>query len=75
MAINPLLMRELETLPPERQVDVLAFVRYLKYSLPDDETLERNFLSALDKAQALAQERGISEQDIAQEIRSVRSRK
>ena len=73
MIIDPVLIRELETLPQDRQVDVLAFVRYLKYSLPDEETLKSNFLAALDQAQAIAQERGITEQHIAEEIRSIRA--
>jgi hypothetical protein len=73
MAINPVLIQELESLPTNRQVDVLAFVRFLKYSLLDEETLGRNFLEALDKAQAVAEKQGITEQDIEEEIRAARA--
>lgn len=31
------LLKEISTLPESRQVDVLAFVRFLKISLPDNE--------------------------------------
>ena len=31
------LLQEISTLPESRQADVLAFVRYLKLSIPDEE--------------------------------------
>jgi hypothetical protein len=72
MAIDPILLQEIESLPQNRQVDVLAFVRFLKYSLLGEATLGRHFLTALDQAQAVAEEQGITEEDIEEEIRAAR---
>jgi hypothetical protein len=67
------IVQEIETLPEPRQADVLAFVRFLKIGLADEQTVERRFTDALARAQAIAQERGVTEQDIEDEIRAVRS--
>jgi hypothetical protein len=75
MTINPTLINEIESLPENRQADVLAFVRFLKISLVDEQDLERAFIEALDRASALAEDRAITEQDINHEIEAVRSGK
>ena len=67
------IVQEIETLPETRQADVLAFVRFLKIGLADEQTIERRFVDALSRAQAIAQERGIAEEDIEAEIKAVRS--
>jgi len=67
------LVQEIETLPETRQADVLAFVRFLKIGLADEQTVERRFADALARAQTIAQERGITEEDIEAEIKAVRS--
>ena len=68
-----LLLREVEALPEQQQADVLAFVRFLKIGLADQQTLERQFTEALARARAIASERGITEQDIAKEIQTTRT--
>ena len=73
MSLKETIVQEIETLPEKRQADVLAFVRFLKIGLADEQTVERRFTDALARAQAIAQERGITEQDIEDEVRAVRS--
>jgi len=72
-SLKETLIQEIETLPEPRQSDVLAFVRFLKIGLADEQTVERRLVDALARAQAIAQERGITDQDIEDEIRAVRS--
>ena len=65
--------QEIETLPETRQADVLAFIRFLKIGLADEQTVERRFADALSRAQAIAQKRGITEEDIEAQVKAVRS--
>jgi len=69
------LLREISTLPEARQADVLAFVRFLKISLPDKEKIKADFKEALQDAQATAQRLNITQEDIEAEIRAVRDGK
>ena len=69
------LLREVSTLPESRQADVLAFVRFLKISLKDDDELEREFDEAIKEARATALKYNITEEDIDAEIRAVRDGK
>ena len=71
--LKELLLREVETLPEKYQSDVLAFIRFLKIGLADNRTVELDFDNALVRARALTIERGITEQDIAEEIQAVRA--
>ena len=71
--LKELLLREVETLPEKYQSDVLAFIRFLKIGMADNRTVERDFDNALVRARALATERGITEQDITEEIQAVRA--
>lgn len=73
MSLKETLIQEIEALPEKHQADVLAFVRFLKIGLADEQTVERRFTDALARARAIAQERGITEQDIEDQVRSVRS--
>jgi hypothetical protein len=69
------LLREVSTLPESRQVDVLAFIRFLKISLPDDEKIREDFKEALKDARATAKKYNITQEDIDAEIRAVRDGK
>lgn len=69
------LLREISTLPESRQADVLAFVRFLKISLKDDDELEREFDEAIKETRATALKYNITEEDIDAEIRAVRDGK
>jgi hypothetical protein len=69
------LLRELATLPESRQADVLAFVRFLKMSIPGEEQIREEFKDALEDARATATQYNVTEEDIDAEIRAVRERK
>ncbi len=69
------LLREVATLPESRQADVLAFVRFLKISLPNEEKIRKDFREALKDARATAEEHNITQEDIDTEIRAVRKGK
>ena len=69
------LLKEVATLPESRQVDVLAFIRFLKISLPDEETIKDDFKEAWKDARATAEKYNITQADIDAEIRAVRDGK
>ena len=70
------IMLEISTLPETRRADVLAFIRYLKLSIPSDQKeLEERFDKALTSIRARAKEMNITEADIEAEIRAVREGK
>lgn len=69
------LLREIATLPESRQADVLAFIRFLKVSLPDKEKIRADFKEALKDAQETAKSLNITQEDIDVEIRAVRDGK
>jgi len=69
------LLKEVATLPESRRADVLAFVRFLKISLPEAEKTRADFKEALQDARATAQHYNITEDDINAEIRAVRENK
>jgi len=70
------IMLEISTLPETRRVDVLAFIRYLKLSIPSDQKeLEERFDKALSSIRARAKDMKITEEDIEAEIRAVREGK
>jgi len=67
------LLQEVAALPKSRRADVLAFVRYLKLSIPNDEMeLEKRFDRALKSIRARARKLNITQEDIDAEIRAVR---
>lgn len=70
-----MLLKEVATLPESRQADVLAFVRFLKISLPDEEKIRKEFQEALADARSTAKRLNITEEDINNEIRGVREGK
>ena len=70
------LLQEVATLPEYRRADVLAFIRYLKLSIPTDQKeLEERFDKSLKSIRARAKEMNITEADIEAEIRAVRAGK
>ncbi len=67
------IMREIATLPEARRPDVLAFVRFLKLSIPDEQDeLEKRFDKTLKSIRARAKKLNITQEDIDAEIRAVR---
>jgi hypothetical protein len=66
------LLDEVAALPTSRRADVLAFVRYLRISLMEEEEIERQYDAAIEKIRETAQIYGITEKDIEAEIRAVR---
>jgi len=70
------IMSEISTLPETRLPDVLAFIRYLKLSIPKDQKeIEERFDKALQSIRARAKEMNITDEDIEAEIRAVREGK
>ena len=69
------LLEEVATLPESRRADVLAFIRFLKITIRDDEALEHEFDEAIIDAGATALKYSITEKDIEAEIRAVREGK
>ena len=70
------IMLEVSTLPETRRADVLAFIRYLKLSIPrDQKELEEGFDKALRSIRARAKEMNITDAEIEAEIRAVREGK
>lgn len=70
------IMQEISTLPETRLPDVLAFIRFLKISIPREQReIEENFDKALKSIRARAAELNITDEDIAAEIRAVRDGK
>jgi len=67
-----ILLREIATLPESRQADVLAFVRFLKISLPSEEKIRADFKEALNDTRTTAKKYNITQADIDAEIRAVR---
>ena len=66
------LLKEVSTLPEARQADVLAFIRFLKISLPSEEKVKEEFKDALKDARETALKYNITQDDIDAEIRAVR---
>ena len=70
------IMSEISTLPETRLPDVLAFIRYLKLSIPrDQKEIEERFDKAIQSIRARAKEMNITDEDIEAEIRAVRKGK
>jgi len=66
------LLREVSTLPESRHADVLAFIRFLKISLLDEEKIREDFKEALKDARSTAKKYNITREDIDAEIRAAR---
>lgn len=71
--IEQTIIREISTLPESRRADVLAFIRFLKLSIPRDrKEIEERFEKSLKSIRARAKEMNITQEDIDAEIRAVR---
>lgn len=66
------LLQEVAALPESRRPDVLAFVRYLRISLMDEEELERQYDAAVQDIRETAARYQITEADVEEEIHMVR---
>ena len=67
------LLQEVASLPKNRHADVLAFVRYLKLSIPSEEIqLEKRFDLALQSIRARNRTLNITSEEIDAEIHAVR---
>ncbi|OIO89679.1 MAG: hypothetical protein AUK02_02120 [Anaerolineae bacterium CG2_30_58_95] len=69
------LVNEISTLSESRRADVLAFIRFLKIGVKDDDELEREYDEAIKDARATAQKYNITQDVIDAEIRAVRDGK
>jgi len=68
------LLQEVAALPKSRRADVLAFVRYLRISLMDDDEMERRHDAAIQEIRETAKSYNITEKDVEEEIRAVREK-
>ena len=67
------IMTEISTLPETRLPDVLAFIRYLKLSIPKEQKeIEERFDEALKSIRGRAKEMNITDEDIEAEIRAAK---
>jgi hypothetical protein len=75
-SLEQIIMREIATLPEDRQTNVLAYIRFLKLGLDADELeIEQRFEKSWTQVRARAKELGITQEDIQTEIRAVREGK
>ena len=71
--IEQTILREITALPKTRYADVLAFIRYLKLSIPEEEIeFEKSFERALRSIRARGKKLKISQEEIEAEIQAVR---
>ena len=67
------IMHEIETLPEDRLVNVLAYIRFLKFGLDlDEKEIEERFEKSWKQVRARAKKLNITQEDIEAEIRAVR---
>ena len=72
MTIKDVLLREIESLPEDRQVDVLTHVRFLKSGLAKPQTVDARFAAAWMAARRQVAAQGITEKDVNSEVQAVR---
>lgn len=67
------IIREIATLPEDRQANVLAYIRILKLGLDlDEEEIIKRFEKSWRKVRARAKKLNITEEEIDGEVRAVR---
>jgi len=71
--VRETILKELEGLAEDRIPEVLDFIRFLKFRQETERT-RRRFAVAVEEARAITKERGITDEDILEEIRAVRAR-
>ncbi len=70
------IVHEMTTLPENRLVNVLTYIRFLKLGLDQDEKeVEKRFETSWKKVRARAKQLNITQEDIEVEIRAVREGK
>lgn len=66
------ILREIADLPEARLPDVLAFIRYLKLTLAEEQEIEERFEKTLRSMRARSAQKNLTEEDIEAEVRAVR---
>ena len=71
--VRQTVFREIQSLADDQLPSVLEYIRFLRIRLLSDQELERRFEAALATARAIAQQEGITQEDIEREVELVRS--
>lgn len=67
------IMREIETIPENRLVNILAYIRFIKLGLDlDEKEIEERFERSWEQVRSRAKKLNITSEDIDAEIRAVR---
>ncbi len=69
------ILLEISTLQEPQLVDVLKYVRFVKFGLVDSEEIEKRFDELWERVRARAKELNITQEDIDAEVRAVREGK
>ena len=72
MTTREALLREIDALGEPELGEAISFVRWLRVSLASEASLEGRFQKALDHMRQVAAARGLTEEDVAEEVRAVR---
>jgi len=67
--------RELDKLPDEELTKLLDYIRFLKLKSLSDSEMDARFVSALETVRRIAQQEGITEREIQEEIAASRREK
>lgn len=70
--IRETVLQELEGLTEDRISEVLDFIRFLKFRQEAEKARQR-FAVAVEEARAIAKARGITDEDVLEEIRAARA--
>jgi len=70
--IRETVLQELEGLTEDRISEVLDFIRFLKFR-QEAERARQRFVVAVEEARAIARARGITDEDVLEEIRAARA--
>lgn len=68
-----IILKELEGLAEDQLPEVLDFIQFLKFR-QEVERARQRFVAAVEEARSIAKERGITDEDVLEEIRAARSR-
>lgn len=69
------LLREVTILPEKLVPEILSYVRFLQIQSMSDDEVNSRFDAAIEEARAIAREEGITDEDIAAEIKAYRAGK
>jgi hypothetical protein len=73
MSVKEAVLQELDTLPASKMSEVLEFIRFLKVKLVSEAEIEGQFSQAVAKARSIADELGITDRDIDEEVAAHRA--